>query len=445
MAIHRFSTRLLGVALVSLLVPVGHPAPAAEVPDEPPVLLRKSLFLTPIETAGTGLEPEVRLRLTVDTRGRVRDAEVLSITPSSEYDELFREATLETVEDWRYAPARSGGEPVEATLEWTIKFLPKSARTPRAGFGAGPGDEETKLARVFTQPREKQAERLRSFSSLAEVQLQREGRHRAESPRFVVISDSPHPDTASTVAGNLEAVFNVLEATFGEDVQPQPGGYKQIAYVYAHRASFAALAGALTSPEWSNGLYLPPGLFAFHLETGTVDDLLGLMIHEAVHAFADQHLVRPGYRLPPWMNEGLAEYVGRSEIRKGRIELGRIREGKYVADPVRGGAYRRTTAAGWSLDEAKQAIRTDEAPSIAELVDAAPEVFYGEEVGMHYALSWLLVHYLRHGEPGWAGEEFPALLLYLSEGYPAEAVLEEVYGRGPAEMDAAFQSYVRSL
>lgn len=436
--------RLLSAALLAVVVTGGPPA-AAEAPDEPPVLLRKSLFLTPIETAGTGLEPEVRLRLTVDTRGRVRDAEVLSISPSSEYDELFREATLETVEDWRYAPARSGGEPVEATLEWTIKFLPKSGRTPRAGFGSDPGDAEARLARIFTFPREKQAERLRSFSSLAEVQLQGDGRQHAETPRFVVISDSPRPDTAATVAGNLEAVFNVLGTTFGEEIEPQPGHYKQIVYVYAHRASFAALSAALTTPEWANGVYVPPGLFAFHLETGTVDSLLGLMIHEAVHAFADQHLVRPGFRLPPWMSEGLAEYVGRSEIRKGRIELGRIREGKYVADPIFGGAYRRTTAAGWSLDRAKQALRKGEAPSVEELVDAAPEVFYGGDVAMHYALSWLLVHYLRHGEPGWAGEEFPTALLYLAEGYPPDAVLQEVYGRTPAEMDAAFQGYVRSL
>lgn len=446
----RWSRRRAYPAALLLLLVVAvagtRTAKAAEAPDAPPVLLRGGHFFTPIETAGTGLAPEVKLRLTVDPQGRVGEAEMVSITPSTEYDEVFREVVLTTVGGWRYAPAREDGEPVEATLEWTVQFLPRTARTPAAGPGAiDPVVDEGRLARVFTLSRERQAERLKNYASLAERHLVSERRQRVETPRFVLISDAPDAATASTLASNLEAVFGLLDETLRAGVEPQPAHYKMVVYVYARRASFNGLAGELTSSEWANGLYVPPGLFAFHLEVPTVETLLTLLVHETVHSYADQHLVRPGYRLPPWLSEGLAEYFSRSEIQKGRLVPGQIREGRYVLDQIRNGPYRQTTAAGCSLRQAKQAVRKGEAWDVETLVGAETDTFWGEEAGLHYALSWLLVHFLRHGEEGWAEEEFPTLLLYAAEGYPAEAAIEAVYGRSPAELGAEFERYLRAL
>lgn len=414
--------------------------------DSPPVLLRDSLLLTPVETAGTGLAPEVDVRLTVDDRGRVLDVEVLSITPSSAYDDLFRRTVVEALESWRYAPARSDGEPVEATLRWTIQFREKAARSALRWRDRDPGaDDGDRRMAVFTLSAAEQEKRLRHLAGIADGQLDPEHRRRAESPRFVVTSDSPDEETAQVIAGNLEAVFGLLDETFGPVMALQPVDYKLMGYAFWDRSSFRGISGSLGRPEWSNGLYAPPGLFAFHLETGTTDALLGMLIHEAVHAYVDRHLVRPGLRLPPWLNEGLAEYFGMSEIRKGRLTPGSIREGKYAIHQRLGGAYRRKTEAGWSLNRAQRAVRTGEATSPGELLSMEAEAFYGEEFSMHYALSWLLVHYLRHGEPGWAADEFPALLLYLAEGYPAGGALEAVYGTSPADLAEPFREYVASL
>lgn len=423
----------------------GAPAFAAEdSPDQPPVLLRQSLFFTPVETAGTGLAPEVKVRLTVDERGRVQDVEVLSIDPSSDYDDLFRETTTETLDGWHYAPARKDGEPVATSLAWSIQFQPRTA------LSVHPADlddlqENARLERILTRPPEAQATRLRNFASLAEQHLRPGARRRVDTPRFVLITDSPDQQTASTLAGDLEAVFGELDELFAEKIPPRAAHFKQVDYVYTDRSSFQALAGELTVPEWANGLYAAPGLSAFHLETGSADAVLDALIHETVHAYIDQHLCRPGEPPPPWLAEGLAEYLAKSEIQKGRLVPGQIREGKYVLDLLRGGAYRKTTAAGWRLDDAQRALRKGEAASVATLIGAAPEEFYGEHASMHYSLSWLLVHYLRHGEPGWATEEFPDLLLYVAEGYPAAAALEAVYGRTAEELGPAFAAYVKDL
>jgi hypothetical protein len=439
----RSAFRVAGLLLPALLAGPAAPAATADGAATPPVLLRGSLFLTPIETAGTGLAPEVGIRLTVDERGRVRDPEILAVTPSSRYDELFREAVLETLDRWRYAPARQGGEPVSVTLEWTVQFRPRSA-SPAASAPLALETEE-RLTHVFRLSSDDQAERLRNFATIAERWLEAGQRRRAASDRFVVVSDATEASTAETIAGNLEAVYGVLDATLGDDLDLAATPYKMMAYVYRSQASYAGFTGELTAPEWAQGFYVPPGLFSFHLETGSVDTLLSTMIHEAVHGYVDRHLARPGFPAPPWLVEGLCEYFARSEIRDGRLEPGRVREGRYVADGLRGGAYRQRTETGWSLDELRRALRGGELPGAAELMASGRAEFYGEDIGLHYAASWVLVHYLHHGEPGWAEEEFPDFLLYVLEGYDAEEALERVYGRTPDQLDAGLREHVRSL
>ena len=68
------------------------------VPEEiAPVLLRGSMLLTPAGTTCTGIAPEVKLRMSIDERGRVTDVEILDVKPSTELDDVFRRATVDTV------------------------------------------------------------------------------------------------------------------------------------------------------------------------------------------------------------------------------------------------------------------------------------------------------------------------------------------------------------
>lgn len=415
-------------------------------PDSPPVLLRDSLLLTPVDAAGSGVAPEVDIRVTVDPRGRVARVEVLSIKPSSSYDDAFRQAVEETLRGWRYAPAWKDGEPVESTLRWTIQFQERAGRPASGTSDLGPMFESgSSLERIFTLPFKQQAKYLEHLANLAEPLLDASHRHRGDSARFVVISDAPEAGTAETLARNLEAVFALLDQTFQPGLPPYPDHYKVVVYVYWKSASFSALVSQVEVPEWANGFYAAPGFLAFHLETADVDDLLGLMVHEAVHAYMDRSLDRPGFRPPPWLAEGFAAYFGKSEIHKGHLVLGSVREGKYVLDQRLRGAYRRKTQTGWTLDDIRRAVRKGEVATPADLLAMNRTTFYGEDISQHYALSWLLVHFLRHGEPGWADEQFPKLLLYLTEGYPVAAALETVYGLSPEDLNQPFQEYVRTF
>ena len=79
------------------------------------------------------------------------------------------------------------------------------------------------------------------------------------------------------------------------------------------------------------------------------------------------------------------------------------------------------------------------------MVEATTDTFYGDKRRMFYSMSWLLVHYLRHGQPGWAESEFPTMMLYVAEGYPVSQVFGAVYGTTPTEMDPVYRDYVKQF
>ena len=95
---------LLALALV--LAGAAHPG------DRRPVPLRNPPLVAPVEAAGTGVAPEVTVRVEVDARGRAAKVEVLKIQPSTALDDAFRAQAVRTLSEWRFAPAIAGGEAV---------------------------------------------------------------------------------------------------------------------------------------------------------------------------------------------------------------------------------------------------------------------------------------------------------------------------------------------
>ncbi len=437
-------------ALLSLVAMFCSPAAGkAEEFDRAPVLLRKAILLTPVEAAGTGLAPEVKVKVKIDPAGRVTDVSTLGITPASDFDELFAETTRQVISHWRYAPALNDGTPIATTLEWTVKFQARQAESQFESSGSwlplatpDPGGAESRRARIVALPLEQRKTLLRRQAEVAEKYLDTALRQRAESPRFVVISDASEPKTAEITAGNLEAVYNIIQGLFGSRITPQPEPYKIVVYMFARRRAFDAMKADLDVLEWSAGFYNPAGLFAFHLEVASMESLFGIMMHEATHAWVDRHLVAPGSYLPRWLGEGFAEYLGNSELRKGQLVPGKTPKAKFVL--VMGfGAVRSTPEPRLSLDNVKRKIRSGEGLSVHQLMTADADTFYGEQRSLYYPSAWLLVHFLRHGEASWADQEFPAFMLYVAEGYSAADVLSTVYGASPVEFEERFRTYVR--
>ena len=400
-----------------------------------------------METAGTGLAPEVQVRVRVDARGRVSEIEVGEIKPSSEFDELFLQVTQETLSEWRYAPAIEEGRPIEVVLEWTIQFPSRDA--PPDGinvthFEDSPGQAMEGLwDRVLRMKDEMRIKLLEESGNRAQRHLDAEHRRERASRRFLVFTDHADPEIATKLAGNFEATYAVIEELLAPVVEPLPERYRILAFVYTSRSAYTALSREVTNVDWAAGFYSPAGMVAIHLEMPSNEALLNVMLHEATHAYLDRHVARRGIRFPRWLGEGFADYVGNSTIKKGTLIPGRTTRSRIYNTSY--GSLMGPSGPALTVDEVKQAIKRNEALSVPGVMNATVETFYGEKRRMYYSMSWLLVHYLRHGQPSWAENEFPTFMLYVAEGYPAVQVLEAVYGVTPSELDRAYRDYVKKF
>ena len=415
--------------------------------SRPPLPLRTPELETPVETAGTGLAPEVQVRVHIDSRGRVDDVALLRITPESEFDELFRGAARETLLRWRYAPAVRDGRPVETTLSWTVQFRPRQSGaqeelTAPGTFRAGGRAEDPRQEfreRVLSLPLDQRRGLLQKLVGNGMRHLAPGKLTKFASPRVLVYTDAPDPEAARLVAGNVESVFNVVQGLLDPGVEPQREENRVVVFLCGARAGFERLREGVIAGEWVNGFYHPVGLLAFHMEMPTDQSLTALMLHEATHAYVDRYVVRPGVPLPVWFGEGLAEYIGNSDVRDKQLVPGRTRRREVLRTPFLLESVR--SRALYSVEEMRGEIRAGTAPTLARLLTTPASEFYADRPDVFYSMSWLAVHFLRHGDPGWAIERFPRLVLYLAEGYPSTAVVGALYGE-PAELEQSFRKYI---
>ena len=446
--------RFLAAAAFALLAAAGAAAQtgAPEVATGP-VAIRSFQLLAPHQLAGSGIDPEVEVRVEIDAAGAVSSVEVLAIEPSSEFDDLLRFQVERSVGGWRYGPARDeAGAAVASTLSWRMKFRsPEEERDAPTRRRFDPQLDVLVSAGALPEamPQPNLAERARILNrtiNVAEKYIDREHRRRRETDRFILISDAEEESTVDVLAGNMEAVFRILHELLDPHVEPLPARFKVVVYLFNDRDSLRRLQEELGGRLPGAGFYHSPGLLAFHQEVRYFDELLHTMLHEAFHAFSDTYLTGPGSDLPRWAEEGMAEYIGNSKVERGELVPGAVDRGRYVIPHGGRGPVRLQSLTTWNLEEARSALRKGEAPGIAELMEATADTFYGERARHYYGFSWLLTHFLQHGRDEWeSAQSFARMLLYLAEGYAGRDALEAVFQATPAEIQAEFERYVRGL
>ena len=158
-------------------------------------------------------------------------------------------------------------------------------------------------------------------------------------------------------------------------------------------------------------------------------------LHETVHRFV--RATAPN--APPWIGEGLAKYYESLRVEEGVATLG---------EPP--GSVR-----FWPQADLAFRLRTpiDEVPTVAELLAADPETFYGKDEAepttaranktfAFYDGAWVLVHMLMHGPPEY-GAALGRTMAALQEGKSAKAANDEGLGRlRPDEIERAFRAYL---
>ena len=444
-------------AIAITLAACGAIAWSAPPASRGPVVLYQPELRCPIESAGTGLKPLVRLKLSVDVRGKVTRAEVTSVEPSSELDDAFRAAAQSGLSGWRFAPGEKDGLPVPSEITVAVQFVPPDeAETPLPGTPAGTAAASAGSDASFESLRYDYRARVLAMSlgrrraiadaiaAQADDVLKKERRAVARDDWFEVVTDFGGQKQADGLLQNVEATFAAVHKVFGTRVPPRPREDRLRVFVFETRAQYEQFAAKNIPFEWSAGFYAPAGVLAFHTQHPTVGFLRAVLFHETTHAYVDRHLAKRGTPLPRWLDEGFAEYIGNSDVKDGQLVLGSHKQRKETM-AVGFATIFWQSASRFASETAQRAQRQKRALTLQQIVGAGVETFYGKDYDLFYAQGWLAVHFLRHGRPAWAEDAFPRFLLYVAEGYPPVDAMRVCYGATPEALEAEYQRYVKGF
>ncbi len=195
--------------------------------------------------------------------------------------------------------------------------------------------------------------------------------HRAETTHVAVRTDV-NAARAAFYAQQLEACLSFYASTFGIPVP----GKKVDALVFETQEGYQTYAELTIEDrvESTLGYYHPlyDQLLLFEDRSeGAGGETLRVLYHEGFHQFI-QPLIP---HIPFWLNEGLAEYFGASEVKDGKVvRTGLIQGGRLVG------------LQGW-LSQGGRPFPFD------DIMQQTPGEFYSGNVPLKYAQAWAMIRF----------------------------------------------------
>jgi tetratricopeptide (TPR) repeat protein len=151
----------------------------------------------------------------------------------------------------------------------------------------------------------------------------------------------------------------------------------------------------------------------------SVDDPWEVVFHEYAHQLLKGYI--PG-RLPPWFEEGFAEYFSTIKVRGSKA------------------------AVGLPSERFTQVFARNKLMKLADLFQVQQNSATYNERGDHrslfYAESWLVVHYLN--DKSWLPQVSAYAGLIGKRNLPVDAAIQQAFGVSAAQFDAALASYLQS-
>jgi hypothetical protein len=167
------------------------------------------------------------------------------------------------------------------------------------------------------------------------------------------------------------------------------------------------------------------GLTAY-LEPRTKEGMLETLRHEGMHQFLYQRI---GDNLPPWINEGMAEWFGYALETQRGFEMG-------LGDPR-------------AIDRLQQRLDEGTLVSLEELLGLSQREWNernrnGAHAGQ-YDAAWSVVHFLAFGENGRYAGLLDQLLRLFWQGVDSDRATAQVFGGDTATLNQKWHDYVRAL
>lgn len=212
------------------------------------------------------------------------------------------------------------------------------------------------------------------------------------SPHFVAYSDAGEDEARRTLEGfeGIRSMFTAILPAIQTDL------HKPVVVIVAENAASMAqfLPDAFSGkdPKRPGGMYMrgrDRDLAIVRLDLGHQEDQpFAVVFHEYTHAIVHNNMTA----LPTWLDEGIAEFYGSTEIRSKRVYLGRI--------PFH---HLATLRRGRMPLKAVLLVNHD-----------SPEYQEGSKANQFYAQSWAMVHYLFMNEEARKAGTLAAYLRALS-------------------------------
>lgn len=150
--------------------------------------------------------------------------------------------------------------------------------------------------------------------------------------------------------------------------------------------------------------------------------------HEGFHQFIDAAV---GRDVPPWVNEGLAEYFGLAVFTGDGFVPGIIPQKR--------------------LEMVRVGIRQERFKSIRNMMQTDQEIWNAHVVsrdpqaGANYIQGWAMVHFLAHGDDGKYQKAFSRFIRDVGRGTRWEAAWRKNFGRGVAAFEDRWRDYWLNL
>lgn len=225
--------------------------------------------------------------------------------------------------------------------------------------------------------------------------------HRLESTRYVIHTDLG-PDIAREAALRLDRLAEVFEES-----APLPAGevkQKLPFYLYQNAADYDAAGGK----PGTAGVFDGEQLMAVAVD-GDGWATWHVVQHEAFHQYANAALE---HDLPPWLNEGLAEYFG---------------EAIFTGDGYITGLVPPERA-----NQVRKAIRAKEYEPLRHLVRLTHDQWNDTFSPARYDHAWSLVHFLHENADPPGPEAVKACITALTSGADPAAAFEKAFGDASA-------------
>ncbi len=166
------------------------------------------------------------------------------------------------------------------------------------------------------------------------------------------------------------------------------------------------------------------GAFAYYVRSRKVDyivmqDINSAHYEAAVHEYTHLFVEHLNWKLPVWINEGLADLYSSLESEGNRAVVGRPLAGREME----------LRSHAWLDMNVLFAVESD-----------SPYYNKRDEMPIFYAQSWALTHMLALGKS--YRPEFPKFLAAVASGRPVVECFQAVYGKTLAEVTQDFEAYV---